>query len=109
MNNSQALIMTQAGAQKYGIKTISDLVAKASQLTMVGPPEFQGREDGLLGLQQVYGDFQLKQFRPINLGLTYQALRNGQADVAVGSSTDGEIVALKLVVLQDDRNLFPPY
>jgi len=32
---------------KYGIKTISDMVALANQLTMIGTPEFEAREDGL--------------------------------------------------------------
>jgi len=37
---------------KYGIKTISDMVALANQLTMIGTPEFEAREDGLPGLKK---------------------------------------------------------
>lgn len=109
MNNTQALVMTAAGARQYGIKTLSDLAAQASQLTMIGPPEFELREDGLPGLQRVYGDFQLKRYIPADPGLRYQALQNGEADVAVGFGTDGEINALDLVILEDNKNLFPPY
>lgn len=109
MDNTQALVMTSAAAKKYGIQTISDLVAKAGQLTLIGPAEFEVREDGLPGLQRVYGDFQLKDFIPVDPGLRYQALREGKADVAVGFGTDGEISAFNLVVLEDDKNLFPPY
>lgn len=109
MNNTQALVMTQKGAQKYKIKTISDLLAKANQLVMIGPPEFEAREDGLVGLKKVYGDFNLKKFIPADPGLRYQALNQGQADVAVAFGTDGEISAFNLVVLKDDKNLFPPY
>jgi osmoprotectant transport system substrate-binding protein len=109
MNDTQALAMTQAGAQKYGIKTFSDLVAKAGQLVMVGPPEFQEREDGLPGLKKAYGDFTLKQYKSVDPGLRYQALTSGQADVVVAFSTDGEITANKLVLLQDDKHLYPPY
>jgi osmoprotectant transport system substrate-binding protein len=109
MNNTQALVMTAAAAQKYQIKTISDLVAKARQLRMVGPPEFSVREDGLPGLKRVYGQFQLKEFLPIDAGLRYRALQAGQVDVAVGFGTDGEIAAFGLQVLKDDKNLFPPY
>jgi osmoprotectant transport system substrate-binding protein len=109
MNDTQALAMTQAGAQKYGIKTFSDMVAKASQLVMVGPPEFQEREDGLPGLKKAYGDFTLKQYKAVDPGLRYQALTSGQADVVVAFSTDGEITANKLVLLQDDKHLYPPY
>ncbi|NEQ27145.1 MAG: quaternary ammonium transporter, partial [Microcoleus sp. SIO2G3] len=36
-------------------------------------------------------------------------LVDGEADVTVAYSTDGEISAFNLVVLEDDKNLFPPY
>ncbi len=107
MNDTQALAMTQAGSQKFGIKTISDMVAKASQLTMIGPPEFQTREDGIPGIMKTYGNFTLKKYIPVDPGLKYQGLTNGQADVAVAFGTDGQIAADNLVVLQDDKNLFP--
>jgi osmoprotectant transport system substrate-binding protein len=109
MNNTQALVMTQEGSKKYGIKTISQMVEKADQLTLIGPPEFEAREDGLPGLIKTYGDFQLKKFIPADAGLRYKSLTSGQADVAVGFGTDGEISAFNLVVLADDKNLFPPY
>ncbi|WP_446399330.1 glycine betaine ABC transporter substrate-binding protein [Coleofasciculus sp. C1-SOL-03] len=109
MNNTQALVMTPEGAKDYRIKTISDLVDQANQLTLIGPPEFEVREDGLPGLKQVYGDFQLEEFIPADPGLRYQALTEGQADVAVAFATDGEINAFNLVVLEDNKNFFPPY
>jgi osmoprotectant transport system substrate-binding protein len=109
MNNTQALVMTQAGSKKYGIKTISQMVAKASQLTIIGPPEFEAREDGLPGLKKAYGDFKVKKFIPADPGLRYKTLNNNQADVAVAFGTDGEISALNLVILEDDKKLFPPY
>lgn len=109
MNNSQALAMTEAGVKKYGIKTISDLAKNASQLVMIGPPEFEGREDGLPGLQKAYGNFKLKAYKGADPGLRYQALKDGQVDVVVAFGTDGELSAFNLVVLEDDKKLFPPY
>ena len=109
MNNTQALAMTQEGAKKFGIKTISDMAAKADQLVMAGPPEFQEREDGLPGIQKAYGNFKLKAYRSVDPGLRYQALTAGQADVVVAFGTDGEISAFNLVMLEDDKKLFPPY
>lgn len=109
MNNTEALAMTQESAKKYGIKTISNMVAKASQLVMIGPPEFEAREDGLPGLKKAYGDFKFKAFKGTDPGLRYQSLKDGQADVVVGFGTDGELSALKLVVLEDDKKIFPPY
>lgn len=109
MNNTQALAMTKAGAEKYGIKTISDMAAKASELTMIGPPEFEVREDGLPGIKAKYGNFNLKEYKAVDPGLRYKALTDGEADVTVAFGTDGEISAFNLVVLEDDKKLFPPY
>jgi osmoprotectant transport system substrate-binding protein len=109
MNNTQALAMTQEKSQKLGIKTISDLAAKAGSLVMAGAPEFEVREDGLPGIKQKYGNFNLKEFKAVDSGLRYKALMDGQADVVVAYGTDGEIAADKLVILEDDKKLFPPY
>lgn len=109
MNNTQALVMTTEAAKQQEIQTISDLVNQASEITMIGPPEFQARADGLPGLKKVYADFTLKEYKAVDAGLRYQGLINGDADVAVGFSTDGEIKAFNLLILEDDKNLFPPY
>ncbi|MDJ0706398.1 MAG: glycine betaine ABC transporter substrate-binding protein [Leptolyngbyaceae cyanobacterium MO_188.B28] len=109
MNNSQALAMTQEKAQQYGIKNISDMVANADQLIIVSTPEFQVREDSLPGLKRVYGDFNFKKLIPVDPGLRYQALFSGEADVVEAFGTDGQISANNLVVLEDDKGLFPPY
>jgi osmoprotectant transport system substrate-binding protein len=109
MNNSQALAMTQAGAKKYGIKTISDMARQGMQLVMIGPPEFEAREDGLPGLKKAYGNFKLKAYKGADPGLRYQALKDGQADVVVAFGTDGELRAFNLVLLEDNNKLFPPY
>lgn len=109
MNNTQALAMTKDGAAAFGIATISDMAANASDMTMAGPPEFEEREDGLPGLKVGYGDFTLKEYKAIDPGLRYQALVEGQADVVVAFGTDGEISAFDLLLLEDDKGLFPPY
>ncbi len=109
MSNSQALVTTPAVADRLRLQTISDLVGRAPELRAVGPPEFQVREDGLPGLQTAYGAFDFKTYKAVDPGLRYPALVAGEADVAVGFSTDGEIGAFDLVVLGDDRQFFPPY
>jgi osmoprotectant transport system substrate-binding protein len=109
MNNTQALAMTEEKAGALNIRTISDFAAQASNLTLIGPPEFEVREDGLPGLQKAYGGFSLKAYKPVDAGLRYKGLVDGEADVAVAFGTDGEINAFNLVVLEDDKGLFPPY
>lgn len=109
MNNTQALAMTEEQATALDIQTISDFAAQAGNLTLIGPPEFEVREDGLPGLKEAYGNFTLESYKPVDAGLRYKGLVDGEADVAVAFGTDGEISAFNLVVLEDDKGVFPPY
>jgi len=109
-NDTQALAMTQAGSQKYGITTYSDLAQKASQLVLGGPAEFMEREDGIKGLQKAYGGFVFKDTKQLGTGsLRYQALLSGQIDVVVAFGTDGQIKGDNLVLLKDDKTFYPIY
>jgi osmoprotectant transport system substrate-binding protein len=109
-NDTQALAMTQATADKYGIKTYSDLAAKADQLVLGGPAEFLSREDGLQGLQKAYGGFIFKDTKQLGTGsLRYQALLDGQIDVVVAFGTDGQINGDHLALLKDDKSFYPIY
>jgi osmoprotectant transport system substrate-binding protein len=109
MNNTQALATTKALAARFGLRTLSDVAAKAPQLRIGTVPEFLKRSDGLPGLQRVYGGFNFKAIDSIDFGLKYKALLDGDVDIVVAFGTDGAIVADDLVVMQDDKHLFPPY
>lgn len=109
MSNSQALVVTSETARAYELETLSDLAGTAEQLVAIGTPEFQVREDGLPGLRATYGGFEFAEYKGVDPGLRYPALLSGEADVAVGFSTDGEISAFNLVLLEDDKGVFPPY
>jgi osmoprotectant transport system substrate-binding protein len=109
-NDTQALAMTQATADKYSIKTYSDLAQKAGSLVLGGPAEFMEREDGLKGLQKAYGGFQFKDTKQLGTGsLRYQALLDGQIDVVVAFGTDGQINGDHLALLHDDKVFYPVY
>jgi len=70
-------------------------------------PEFMGRRDGNLGLRSVYGlDIRTV---VINDAVMYQAAYEQELDVISGYSTDGRLKAYDLVILEDDRHIFPPY
>src|SRR5471030_3354154 len=78
-----------------------------SKLTAGFTPEFMGRQDGNLGLQTKYG---LKIHTiVINDAVMYKAEYENQLDVISGYSTDGRLKAYNLVVLDDDKKIFPPY
>jgi len=108
-NNTFAILVRRADADQYGLKRISD-VAKVTPRWHAGfGYEFLERADGFAGLSRVYG---LRFSAPptaMDLGLTYRALADGKVDLIAGNSTDGQIAALHLVALEDDRGYFPPY
>lgn len=109
MNDSQALATTKAVAAGERIATLSQLAPIASRLRLATIQEFLSRPDGLPGLQRVYGGFDFRQVRTYDIALKYDALLTGRADVASAFTTDGAIATNDLVVLRDDRHLWPPY
>jgi len=109
MNDSQGLATTRAISQREGIVTLSQLAPVAARLRLATIQEFLSRPDGLPGLQRLYGGFQFRDVRTYDIALKYEALTTGRADVASAFTTDGAIATDDLVVLRDDRHLWPPY
>jgi len=109
-NNTQALAVKRSFSEENGITTISQLAENAGDLVVSAPADFPEREDGLLGLQRVYGSgFDEIEVLPVAPGLKYQALEDDQAQVVLAFGTDGQIAGLDLIVLEDDLSLWPPY
>jgi glycine betaine/choline ABC-type transport system substrate-binding protein len=108
MEDKNALSVTKQTAEKYNLTTISDLAKVPDKLVMGGPPECKDRATCYKGLQQAYG-LQNLSFKSISQGgLKYSALANGDIQVALSFTTDGPIAKQGLVVLQDDKGVFPP-
>jgi osmoprotectant transport system substrate-binding protein len=109
-NNTQALAVKREFSEENGIVTISDLAAVAGDYVISAPADFPERQDGLLGLQEVYGEgFNDIEVLPVAPGLKYQALLDDDAQVVLAFGTDGQISGYDLVVLEDDKGLWPPY
>src|SRR5829696_5039904 len=106
--DSNAVGMTQARAAELGVQTISDLKSKAGSLTLSGSLECRRRLDCKLGLERVYG-LKFKRYLPTELPDRHSVLTSGKADVSIVFSTDGQITTDDLLVLEDDKKLFPPY
>jgi osmoprotectant transport system substrate-binding protein len=108
INNTYVLVVLPETAQKHNLKTLSDLAKVSKTLVLGAGPEFRNRKDGIPGLRATYG-MEWKEDRQFAIGLRYQALQGKQVDVIDGYATDGQISALKLVKLADDKHLWPPY
>ena len=108
-NNTFILAVRAETAESLGISDVSGLVPYAPDYTIGCDDEFIIRTDGLPGLKIVYEGLRFKKEIPMDQGLTYAALRNGDLDVISAYSTDGRIAKYDLVTLTDDKNFFPPY
>jgi glycine betaine/choline ABC-type transport system substrate-binding protein len=108
-NNTFAIAVRRPDAARYGLHTISDLARAAPRWHAGFGYEFLERSDGFAGLARTYGLRFAAPPTAMDLGLTYRALADGKVDVIAGNSTDGQIAALGLVALEDDRHYFPPY
>ena len=105
--NTYAVVVPKKIAQEYGLKTISDLKKVEGQLKAGFTLEFNDREDGNKGLQKVYGlHLQVATMEP---ALRYRAIKAGDIQITDAYSTDAELARYDLVVLEDDKHLFPPY
>lgn len=107
-NNTFTLSTTKEIAEKYNLKTISDLSKVANQLVAGTGLEFLNRGDGLPGVENTY-NFKFKNSLGIDGSARYSALIKGETDIVDAFSTDGLLKKLELVVLEDDKNFFPPY
>src|SRR3989442_13768917 len=108
-NNTFAILVRRADAQRYSLRSIGDLARVAPRWKAAFGYEFLERADGFAGLAKVYGLTFSRPPSAMDLGLTYRALADHRVDVIAGNSTDGQIAALDLAVLIDDHRYFPPY
>jgi osmoprotectant transport system substrate-binding protein len=113
VNNTYALAIRKNNPNTDGMATLSDLAAAYNDdkdVVMATTAEFPKREDGLIGLEKAYG-FKAGRpnIRPMEIGLVFPALANGDVDVSVVAATDGRIAAMDLTLLEDDRSFFPNY
>ena len=108
-NNTFALVVRGEDARRLNLQTLSDIAPHTPRWRAGFGYEFMERPDGYVGLADVYGLRFGSPPRTMELGLLYRALMEKQVDIVAGSSTDGAIAALDLIVLEDDRRYFPPY
>jgi osmoprotectant transport system substrate-binding protein len=106
--SANAVGTTKQTAEKYGLKTISDLEGVSEKLSLYGSPECRQRIDCLAGLEKLYG-LKFKSFTPVDIGLRYTVLEKGQADLSILFTTDPQLSAEKdkYVILEDDKEVFP--
>lgn len=105
--NTFAIAVTQEYATMNNLNMISDL-KKVENTAIAGfSLEFNDRKDGNLGLKEIYGlNLTVKTMEP---SLRYQAIAGNDVNIVEAFSTDSKIITHNLKVLEDDKQLFPPY
>lgn len=105
--DKDAIVVTKATADKWSLKSISDLKSHENEIIFGGPPEIQRRADGLPGFKKNY-DLQFKEFKALDAGgpLTVDALKTNAIQAGDIFTTDPAIKANNFVVLEDPKNNF---
>ena len=109
-NDSAGIAVKTSVAKEYNIYTISDLQKNADKIRFASQGEFDEREDGIVGLEKVYGPFNFASSTVYDNSLKYQVLENDEADATPAYTTEGQLVNTdKFTVLEDDKHFWPPY
>ena len=106
-SSANAVGMLTSKAEELGITTISDLEGQSQDLTLFGSPECRQRIDCLVGLEQNYG-LEFGKFTPGDIGLRYEVLDKGDADLSILFTTDAQLFASDdYTLLEDDKGVLP--
>ncbi len=110
-NNNYGIFVRNDVAEEYGLQNLDDLAEAAPNLTFTTFSEFQDRDDGYPNMVENYPG--IDEFEDIitanDLGLRYQGVENGEADVGVGFLTDGQLTSPELTTLEDEKSIWPFY
>jgi len=107
-NNSFNIAVRQETAAEFNLRTISDLAEVSHSLIYGGSAEGQSRNDGLPNLKRHY-NMTFKREMVFHEEDRYAAIYNDDVQVSEVYSTDAQILVHDLVVLEDDKNYYPPY
>jgi osmoprotectant transport system substrate-binding protein len=105
--DKDALVVTAETAREHNLKTIADLKPVAGEMVVGGPPEFKTRQQGLVGLEKVYG-LKFKEFKSLDTAgpITVSNLSKGQVQAANLFTTDPAVAKNGFVALEDPENVF---
>jgi osmoprotectant transport system substrate-binding protein len=105
--DKDVIVCTKAVADKYSLKTLSDLAKVSGEITLGAPPEFETRSPfGIPGFKELYGAT-FKAFVPLKIGDIPAALDSGSVDCGNLFSTMSVITTANYVALDDDKVIVP--
>lgn len=113
-NNTYAIAVKKEFAEENNVYNLSQFAAyvnsKDGKVPFASDFEFYSRPDGILGLQLHYGFvFEPSYITTVLPGLTFEYLNTDKSVACMVFGTDPAVVKYNWVVLQDDKNFWPPY
>lgn len=108
-NDTYTFTVRKDTAEKYHLKTVSDLEKVSDQLTITPTLAFNNRKEALPGVKSKYPNMEFKKNIAMDGATRYVALANKESEVIDAYSTDGMISYYDLIVLDDDKHYFLPY
>jgi glycine betaine/choline ABC-type transport system substrate-binding protein len=107
-NNTYTLSVRPDTAEKYGLKTYSDLAKVSGELILGATFDIYNRNDGIPNLKKTY-DMKFKEEKAVEGSLRYIAIEQDEIQITNAFSTDGMLDQYNLMVLEDNKSFFPPY
>lgn len=113
-NNTYALAIKKDMVDAMGT-TFSSLAEYINRnpeevLIAVNPTFYERETDGVFAMAEFYGmNLLRKNVKPMDTGLTYDALNRDQVNLAMVFATDGKLRKFDLAILEDDKYFFPIY
>lgn len=107
-NNTYGIAVRKDLAEKYNLRTYSDLSKYSSEFVFGAEYDFFEREDGFNAIRDAY-DFKFKSEKDMDNGLKYEALKKKEIDAMTIFTTDGQLTDPNIVVLEDDKKFYPSY
>ncbi|MGX6979385.1 ABC transporter substrate-binding protein [Vagococcus elongatus] len=109
INNTFALAMLRTKAEEMNIQSMSDLSEPAGELRFGANHIFYTRDaDGFDPMIELY-DLNFKEALKMDTSLLYDAIEQGKLDIMVVYATDSLLKKYDMVILEDNKELFPPY
>jgi len=109
-NNNYGIFVWREVAEELGLETLQGLSEASPQLTFATFSELQDRADGFPNMLENYPVLDFGDIVTVNdLGLRYQGVQEGETDAGVGFLTDGQLTSDELVVMEDEKSIWPFY
>ncbi len=109
INNTFAVGMLRSKSEELGVTSISDLSKQSDELRFGANHVFYTRDaDGYDPMVKLY-DLHFSESLKMDTSLLYDAINQNKLDVMIVYATDSLLKKYDMVILQDDKELFPPY